>query len=87
MLEVWKILIGIGFLVGGVFIGKVLAGFTKEELQEGQPYFKLLVIIGLVGGLIGLIIGNDVLLFTMFFIAIVSVQSVKKPKKKKSKKK
>lgn len=87
MLEVFKLLIGTGFLILGVFIGKTLAGYTKEELASGQIYFKILTILGLIGGLIGLFIGNDVLLFTMFFIALVSVQSVKKKKSKSKNKK
>ncbi len=87
MLEIFKLLIGIGVLVLGVFIGKLLAKYTQEELTGGQIWFKLLAIIGLIGGIIGLIIGNDPLLFTMFFIALVTSQSIKKKIGKKSKKK
>ena len=87
MLEVFKLLIGIGVLILGFFIGKLLARYTKEELQSGRFWFKILTLIGLVGGIIGLAIGNDVILFTFFFIAIVTAQSLKKSKKKKSKKK
>jgi hypothetical protein len=87
MLEVVKILIGVGVLILGVIIGKFLAKYTKEELEGGQIYFKILTIIGLIGGVVGLLVGNDVLLFSMFFIALVTVQSVKKRKEKKSKKK
>ena len=78
MLEVFKLLIGIGVLILGVFIGKLIAKFTKEELEGGQPYFKALAIIGLIGGIVGLIIQNDALLFTMFFIAIVTSRNIKK---------
>ena len=85
----YKILIGIGVLILGVLIGKLMARYTNDELESGQPWFKLLTFIGLIGGIVGLIIGNDVILFTMFFIAIVTSQSLIKPKKigKKSKKK
>jgi hypothetical protein len=85
MLDVWKILIGIGVLIIGVIIGKVLAKYTKEELKSGRPWFKIIAILGLIGGIIGLVIGNDTLLFTMFFIAIVTSQSLKRPKKAKKK--
>ena len=68
-------------------IGNFLAKNTKEELHSGQIYFIILTWLGLIGGLIGLIIGNDVLLFTMFFIAIVASRSVKISKISKRKKK
>jgi uncharacterized membrane protein YoaK (UPF0700 family) len=86
MLEVFKLLIGIGVLILGVFIGKILARYTQEELDSGQIYFKILTIIGLIGGVVGLLVGNDVFLFSMFFIALVTVQSVKKKNKRKNKK-
>jgi len=85
MLEVFKLLIGVCVLILGVFIGKFMASLTKEELKPGRPYFKAITLVALAGGLIGLLIGNDVLLFTMFFIAIVTAQSVKKKKPKKKK--
>ena len=83
MLEVFKLLIGVCVLILGVFIGKLMASLTKEELNSGRPYFKAITLIALTIGLIGLLIGNDVLLFTMFFIALVTAQSVKKKKSKK----
>ncbi len=84
MLEVFKILIGISALILGIFIGKIIAKYTKDELDDGQIWFKALILIGLIGGIVGLIIGNDVILFTMFFIAIVTAQSLKKSKRGKS---
>lgn len=76
MEEVFKLLIGIGVLILGFPIGIFLARITKDELPSGQIYFKILVYIGLIGGVIGLAIKNDVILFTMFFIAIVSSKSL-----------
>jgi uncharacterized membrane protein YfcA len=88
MLEVLKILIGIGVLIIGIFIGKILAKYTEEELKAGRPWFKAIAILGSIGGIVGLIIQNDVVLFTFFFIALVTSQSIKKKKiGKKSKKK
>ena len=78
MIETLKILIGIAVLILGFPLGNFLAKITKEELKSGQKYFIILTWLGLVGGLVGLIIQNDVLLFTMFFIAIVTSCSVKK---------
>ena len=78
MQELYKILFGIIFLVLGWFIGNFLAQVTKEELKDGRRWFLLIVVLGLIGGVVGLIIGNDVLLFTMFFIAIVTSRSLRK---------
>ncbi len=78
MLEVLKILIGIGALLLGIPLGNYLAKQTKEELKSGQRWFKLIIIISLIGGFVGLIIGNDVLLFSFFFIAIVTSRSLYK---------
>jgi len=78
-----KILIGIVVLFLGVFIGNLLAKNTKEELKTGQSWFKIIIILSLIIGVIGLIIGNDVLMFAMFFIAIVTSRSLKVKKGKR----
>ena len=82
MEEAIKLLIGILVLILGYPIGVFLAKICKDELKKGQIYFKILVYAGLIAGLIGLIIGNDVLLFTGFFIAIVTSRSLFNYKKK-----
>jgi|TARA_Y100000310_G_scaffold121029_1_gene119805 hypothetical protein len=76
MEELYKILIGIVFLLLGIPIGNFLAKVTKEELKSGRKWFKLIVLVSLIGGVIGLIIGNDVLLFSLLFIAIVTSRSL-----------
>lgn len=78
MNEIFNLFIGTIVLVLGFPIGNFLANQTKEELSFGRPWFKALVFIGLIGGVIGLIIKSDALLFTMFFIAIVTSRSVRK---------
>ena len=78
-----KILIGIIVLFLGVFIGNLLTKFTKEELKTGQGWFIIIIILSLIIGVVGLIIGNDVLMFTMFFIAIVTSKSLKVKKGKR----
>lgn len=83
MQDLTKILIGIVVLFLGVFIGNLLAKFTKEELKTGQSWFRIIIMLGLIGGVIGLFIGNDILMFTMFFIAIVTSQSLKAKKGKR----
>ncbi|MDD5699865.1 MAG: hypothetical protein PHH00_01575 [Candidatus Nanoarchaeia archaeon] len=78
MQEIIKLLIGIGVLILGFFIGNFLAAKTKEELKSGQKWFRIIVILSLIGGLIGLIVGNDVLFFSFSFIAIVTSGSLRK---------
>lgn len=80
--EIVSLLIGSLILILGVPIGNFLANKTKEELESGRKYFKILVYLGFVGGLVGLIVRKDVLLFTMFFISIVTLRSIKRAPKK-----
>ena len=77
MQEVIKIVIGIGVLILGFLIGNLLARVTKEELKSGQKWFKILIMICLVGGIVSLILGNDALFFGFLFIAIVTSRSLK----------
>jgi hypothetical protein len=78
MQELVKIFIGILFLALGIPIGNYLARITKEELRDGRVWFRLIIIFSLIFGTAGLILGNDVLLFTMFFIAVVTSRSLKR---------
>jgi len=78
MIEILKLSIGILILALGYLIGNLLAKYNKEELKAGKPYFKLLTIICLIAGFIGLIIQNDTLLFSFFFIAIVTSRSLRR---------
>lgn len=76
MQEMIKIIIGIVVLGLGILIGNVLRNQTREEIKSGRKWFKILVFVGLIGGVVGLVLQNDVLLFSMFFIAIVSSRSL-----------
>ncbi|HKL23751.1 MAG TPA: hypothetical protein VJ912_00255 [Candidatus Nanoarchaeia archaeon] len=87
MQETCKLLIGIGVLILGFFIGNWISGVTKDEIKKGKKWFSYLVFIGLGGGIYGFIAGNDFLLFTFFFIAIVSSRSLKKSLEMNNKKK
>ncbi|MCK4552608.1 hypothetical protein KAT80_00190 [Candidatus Pacearchaeota archaeon] len=78
MQEIIKLIIGILVLLLGFPFGSFLAKQTKEELKSGQKWFKLIIILSLAGGFVGLIIENDVLMFSLFFIAIVTSQSLRK---------
>ena len=78
MQEFYKLIIGILVLALGFPLGILLAKKTKEELKSGQRWFSIIVTISLIGGVVGLIIGNDVLFFSSFFIAIVVSRSLKR---------
>lgn len=78
MQEIFKLLIGVAFLVLAFPIGDILAKKTKEELKQGRKWFKIIVYASLAGGFIGLIIGNDVLMFSFFFMALVTSRSLRK---------
>jgi hypothetical protein len=78
MLEIFQLVIGILILILGIPIGNSLARRTKEELKSGQKWFRLIIILSLVGGFLGLIIRNDILMFSFFFIAIVTSRSLRK---------
>jgi hypothetical protein len=78
MQEAIKLLLGIAVLLLGFPIGNYLAKITEDELKSGQKWFKRIILISLIGVVIGLIIRNDVLLFTFAFIAIVTSRSLRK---------
>jgi uncharacterized protein HemY len=78
MQESLRILIGVFVLILGIPVGNWLSSATKEELGQGQKWFKRIVIISLMGVLVGLILRNDVLLFSFAFIAIVTSRSLKR---------
>jgi len=87
MQEIWLLLVGVVVLVLGWPIGVLLARLTKEELKDIQIYVKLIILISLLLGIVGLIVGNDWLLFAMLFIAIVSGGSLVRQKQIKKNKK
>ena len=78
MTEIINLLIGVVVLALGFPLGIYLSGITRDESKEGQKWFKLITIISLVGVLINLILGNDILLFSFAFIAMVTSRSLKK---------
>ena len=78
MQEAIKLLIGTGVLILGFFLGGFLAKKTKEELKQGQKWFRIIVILGLIGGVVGLILGNDFLFFSFLFIAVVTSRSLRR---------
>ena len=83
MTQTINLFIGAVVLLLGIPLGNYLAKFTKEELKAGQRWFKLVVVLGLIGAVVSLILRNDILLFTFLFITIVTSRSLKKKKRRK----
>jgi len=75
--------IGILVLILGIPIGFYLSKTTKEELNEGQKWFKLIIFVSLIGSIVSLFLRNDVLFFSFLFIIIVTSMSLKRKRKKK----
>ncbi|MEK6840845.1 MAG: hypothetical protein AABX79_02740 [Nanoarchaeota archaeon] len=80
MIELVKIAIGIIVLIMGIPIGNYLAKQTKEELSQGQRWFKILILLSLAGSVAGLVLKNDALFFSFLFIAIVTSRSLRNKK-------
>jgi Mg2+/citrate symporter len=78
MTQLTNLFVGILILLLGIPIGNYLAKETKEELRQGQFWFKIIIILSLIGVLVSLLFRNDVLLFTFAFISIVTSRSLKK---------
>ncbi len=55
-----------------------LEDFETATMKSGRRWFGIIIIVSLIGGVIGLILGNDILMFSFFFIAIVTSRSLKK---------
>jgi len=78
MQEIFKLLIGAAFLILAFPIGEILARKTKEELKSGRKWFKVIVYASLAGGVVGMLIRDDVLMFSFFFMALVTSRSLRK---------
>ena len=78
MQDIIILLIGIVVLILGVPLGNWLAKVTNDEQIQGEFWFRAVIFVALIGGFISLIVENDVLLFTFFFIAIVTSRSLRK---------
>jgi hypothetical protein len=71
-----RILVASIILLLAIPLGNYLAKKTKEELKKGKLWFKIIIVISLIGGVISLFQKNDTLFFTFLFIAIVTSRSL-----------
>jgi len=78
MQEIFQLLIGVVVLALAFPIGNYLAKKTKEELKQGRKWFKIIVYVSLAGGIVGMLIRDDVLMFSFFFMALVTSRSLRK---------
>lgn len=78
MEEIVKLVIGVVVLLFGIPIGNYLAKITKEELKSGQVWFRLIIAVSLFIGFYGLLVSNDFILFSGFFVALVTGRSLRK---------
>lgn len=76
MQEIFKLLIGVFILILGIPIGNILKKLTDDETVSGQKWFKLIISICLIGVIAGLFTGNDILLFSSAFIAIITSRNL-----------
>lgn len=81
MNEAIKLTLGILVLFLGFPIGRFLQKITKEETKDIQIWMKGISYIGLGLGSVSLILGNDALMFTFFFVSIVCSQNILKKKR------
>jgi hypothetical protein len=77
MQELIRLIIGIAVLLLGIPLGDFLARVTNDEQEKGQWWFRFIILLALIGGFVGLIIGNDIILFSFFFIAIITSRSLR----------
>ena len=77
MSELLRLLTGIFVLLLGIPAGSFLAKLTKEELKEGQKWFRVVILFAVAGAIVSLYLGNDYLLFTSLFIIIVTSRSLR----------
>lgn len=77
-MDLIQIIVSLIVLALGIPIGNFLAKITKEELRSGQKWFKIIIILCLIGAVFFLIFEEDALLFSLLFIAIVTSRSLKK---------
>lgn len=88
MQYIYKFIISAVVLLLAFPIGNLLRNLTQDEQKDGKKYFVILLWISLIIGTLGAIIKRDWMMFTFFFIAIVTSRSLvpkkqtKKPKKK-----
>ncbi len=77
-----QLALGIAVLVLGYPLGYFLARVTKEEIESGQRWFKIIIAVSLICASASIILKNDALLFSFLFFAVVTSASLKHKQKR-----
>lgn len=88
----YKFILSVIVLALAFPLGNLLRNLTQDEQKDGRKYFIIILWISLILGTLGAILKKDGIMFTFFFITIVTSRSlipIKKTKRsiKKIKKK
>lgn len=75
-MEMVNYLIVFFVLLLGIPIGNILAKYTKEELRQGQKWFRAIILVCLIGAVAMIFLKQDAILFSLLFIAIVTSRSL-----------
>jgi len=72
------LILSILVLLTSIPAGLLIAWLTKEELKAGKKWFKILVLAGVLGMIIGIFYKNWAVALTFAYMAIVAGLSWKK---------
>ena len=77
-----EMLIAIVILLG-IPTGYLVAWLCRDELVEGRNWFKAIIFVAILIGIVMAIIGEYIILWTMLFIIIVTFVSLLKSRDRK----
>ena len=76
---IWEILV----LILSIPTGYLIAWLAQDELKEGRKYFRILMIVSLLVGILFWLLGERYIIYTSGFVFIVSLISFMKSNKRK----
>jgi ABC-type sugar transport system permease subunit len=65
-------------LLTAIPVGLLIAWLTKEELRDGQKWFRLIVLLSCAGSVAFLMLKNEIVALSLVYSAIVSYMSVRR---------
>lgn len=68
-------IIEIIILLLAIPLGLLLTRIANDELKDGRIWFKILIVLCLIGGILFLLIRKSIIGLTLFFILIVTLVS------------
>lgn len=76
----WILILTILILLTAIPAGYLIAWMAKEELKPGKMWFKILVLGGILGAIIGVFLRQYVLALTFAYMALMAGISLIKAK-------